>query len=174
MTEFISAAEASKLTRVSASTIKRFIHEVIGEDNHESRDKIQPSAEELQKAKEAGEPYRWKIQREFAIEQFGKAEDAKHNENSNGSDAVLEILREQLQSKDEQIRQLQTQLDRKDGQIARQDTLMQQSQSLMQDLQIRLALSSPAEATNTTSMKPVEIGEAPRKGMFGDLFKRRK
>ena len=173
MTEFITATEASKLTTVSASTIKRFIHDVIGDDSHHSRDKIQPSEDDLRRAKEAGEPYRWKIEREFAIEQFGKAEEAKHERQVTPSGVVLEILKDQLQSKDEQIRQLQTQLDRKDEQIARQDSLMQKSQMLMQDLQQRLALTPPP--TDTVDAKQAASNkDSKKRPLFGGIFQRSK
>ena len=152
MSEFISAVEAGKLTPVSASTIKRFIRDVVDDPNHESRDKIQPSFEELKRAQEAGEPDRWKIDRDFVIEQFGSADEAKKGSGDETSSEVLSILRQQLEAKDQQIRTLETQLDRKDDQIVRLDDRMlddrmTETHVLMQDLQKRLALTSPAPET---------------------------
>ncbi len=96
MSEFISAVEASKLTPVSASTIKRFIRDVVDDPSHASRDKIQPSVEELRGAQEAGEPYRWTIEKEFAIKQFGSADAKKGSNDDAPSGMVLDILRTQL------------------------------------------------------------------------------
>ena len=67
MADYISAVAASKLTPVSGSTIKRFIREVADDASHPSRDKIEPWVDDLDRAKEAGEPYRCTIDREFAI-----------------------------------------------------------------------------------------------------------
>ncbi|EMI21328.1 hypothetical protein RMSM_01746 [Rhodopirellula maiorica SM1] len=142
MSEFISAVEASKITPVSASTIKRFIRDVVEDPNHASRDKVQPSVEELKRAQEAGEPYRWTIEQEFVIEQFGTADEKKGSADNQPSGMVLEILRSQLEAKDAQIRTLETQLDRKDEQIKRQDDRMQETHVLMQHLQKRLSLTA--------------------------------
>ncbi|MBB3208945.1 hypothetical protein FHS27_004779 [Rhodopirellula rubra] len=176
MSEFISAVEAGKLTPVSASTIKRFIRDVVDDHNHESRDKIQPSPEELKRAQEAGEPYRWKIEREFVIEQFGTAEESKKGDDGETSSEVLNILRQQLEAKDQQIRTLETQLDRKDDQIKRQDDRMQETHVLMQDLQKRLALTAPAPETITVEESKIKKDEVPKtkRPLFGGLFQRKK
>lgn len=176
MSEFISAVEAGKLTPVSASTIKRFIRDVVDEPNHESRDKIQPSVEELKRAQEAGEPYRWKIERDFVIEQFGTAEEAKKGSEGEASSEVLSILRQQLEAKDQQIRTLETQLDRKDDQIVRLDDRMKETHVLMQDLQKRLALTAPTPETITVEETKTEnkVTAKPKRPLFGGLFQRKK
>jgi ATP-dependent 26S proteasome regulatory subunit len=56
---------------------------------------------------------------------------------------MLTILREQLASKDQQIRTLETQLDRKDEQIASLNERMRESNVLMRELQQRLAIAPP-------------------------------
>ena len=203
MSEFISAVEASKVTPVSASTIKRFIRDVVDDPNHESRERIQPSPEELKRAQEAGEPYRWTIEREFAIAQFGTADEKKGSDGGEPSGMVFEILRSQLEAKDAQIRTLGTQLDRKDEQIKRQDDRMQETHVLMQDLQKRLSLTAPAseavtveevvavkDADETSQAKKLKndakanaehdgkestnSNKKNRRGFFGGLFRRSK
>ncbi|MGB7347989.1 MAG: hypothetical protein WBD20_27440 [Pirellulaceae bacterium] len=195
MSEFISAVQASKLTPVSASTIKRFIRDVVDDTNHASRDKIQPSVNELRRTQEAGEPYRWTIEKEFAIEQFGAADEKKGSGESEPSGMVLEILRSQLEAKDAQIRTFETQLDRKDDQIKRQDDRMQETHILMQDLQKRLSLTAPApeaitvdeiknekpagkssvnKDSNQKTKKSTTTKKEKQRGLFGGLFRRAK
>lgn len=197
MSEFISAVAASKLTPVSASTIKRFIREVVDDPNHDSRDKIQPSVEELRRAQEAGEPYRWTIEKEFAIEKFGAADEKKGSSENEASGMVLEILRSQLEAKDAQIGTLETQLDRKDDQIKRQDDRMQETHFLMQDLQKRLSLTAPTPEpitvdeikdgttggkkksnsktdSNHKANRSTATNKDSKRGLFGGLFRRAK
>ena len=176
MSEYISAVAASKLTPVSGSTIKRFIREVADDANHSSRDKIQPSVEELKRAQDAGEPYRWTIDLDFAVERFGSADDADNGEAEQPEGLVLDILRTQLDAKDAQIRTLETQLDRKDKQIERQDERMRETHVLMRDLQERLSLTSPSNdaiAEDEAIMVDGKPGNQ-RRPLFGGLFRRQK
>ncbi len=136
MSEFISAVEASKLTPISASTIKRFIRDVVDNPSHPSRDKIEPSVDELKRIQASGEPYRWRIDREFAVEHFRSAKKSEKGsgDSTETTDTVLEILREQLSQKDSQIKTLETQLDRKDDQLSQQNERMKDTHFLMQDI----------------------------------------
>ena len=59
---------------------------------------------------------------------------------------VMQVLQEQLKSKDEQMRTLEKQLDRKDDQIASLNERMRESNVLMRELQQRLAIAPPKPA----------------------------
>ncbi|WP_201743818.1 hypothetical protein [Roseiconus nitratireducens] len=178
MSEFLSAVEAAKLTTVSASTIKRFIRDVVAAEDHPSRHQIEPSPEELKRAQKAKEPYRWKIAKALVLEQFGSIDDAKKGSSTGeASELVLEILRNQLESKDEQIRKLEIQLDRKDDQIMRQDERMRETHVLMQDLQKRLALTpAPNDVVviDDTSDVAKPNTSKEKRPLFGGLFRKAK
>ena len=59
------------------------------------------------------------------------------------STPIIQVLREQLQSKDRQLQTLETQLDRKDDQIKSLNERMHESNVLMGELQRRLAIAAP-------------------------------
>ncbi|MCA9095096.1 MAG: hypothetical protein KDA68_16535 [Planctomycetaceae bacterium] len=165
MDQHLTVTEARKLTGKSDSTIKRMIREVTADPKHSERSFILPSHEEVERRKAAGEPYVWKIDRELLRRRFDApepeaADDAPTASTSGGGehDVVLQVLREQLKSKDEQLRTLETQLDRKDEQISNLNERMRESNVLMKELQQRLAIAAPAKSS------PAEVIDAKEQG----------
>ena len=149
MSEFLTVKEAVKLIGKSESTIKRLLHEIVKSPDHADRTSIQPSAEDLKRKREAGEPYAWRIERQFLLRRFPIDPDSKKQPGespspNNASSPVIEVLREQLHAKDRQLEVLENQLDRKDEQIAQYNERLRESNVLMKDLQQRLAIVAPA------------------------------
>jgi len=152
MDQHLTVTEARKLTGKSDSTIKRMIREVTADPKHPERSFILPSHDDVERRKAAGEPYVWKIDRELLRRRFDtpQPEATAETPTASGSgggehDVVLQVLREQLKSKDEQLRTLETQLDRKDEQISNLNERMRESNILMKELQQRLAITAPAK-----------------------------
>lgn len=154
MEQFLTVKEATELVGKSESTIKRLLREVVKNEDHADRTAIQPTAQELSKKRDAGEPYVWRIERQFLLRSFPVDPAAKSPRSGGGDSAnanavpIIEVLNQQLQSKDRQIGVLEKQLDRKDEQIANQNERMHESNVLMRELQARLAITAPAATTN--------------------------
>jgi hypothetical protein len=160
MTHRLTVSEAIKLTGKSESTIKRLLREIAANPTHADRSLIDPSHEEVEKRKAAGDSYVWRIAPElllkrFPVESTGEASTADSPTGQPTSDLVVTILREQLHSKDEQIRTLEVQLDRKDDQIANLNERQRESNILMKELQQRLAIAPPVD-TKSAADKPAK------------------
>ena len=158
MPQTLTVKEAVQFTGKSESTIKRMLREIVHDPGHADRSLIQPSHDEVERRKAAGEPYAWKIDRELLIRRFPKDEPAQQGtapgqstSGDGGSTPVMEILRDQLESKDRQIATLETQLDRKDEQIHSLTERMRETNVLMRELQQRLAITAPAEPAGESS-----------------------
>lgn len=72
---------------------------------------------------------------------------------------IMDVLRDQLQSKDRQIQTLETQLDRKDQQIQNLTDRMRESNVLMAELQKKLAIAAPSPATPRDVVDSVETSK---------------
>ena len=153
MDQHLTVSEAREFTGKSESTIQRLLREITSDPQHVDRLFILPSAAEVERRKAAKEPYAWKIDRQLLLRRFPQ-EDAVESGgtaaagfvNSPG-ELVMQVLQEQLRSKDEQLRTLEKQLDRKDEQIASLNDRMWESNVLMRELQQRLAIAAPKTAT---------------------------
>ncbi|MEZ6055478.1 MAG: hypothetical protein R3C01_02115 [Planctomycetaceae bacterium] len=158
MNPLLTVKEAVTFTGKSESTIKRLLREVAADVEHPDRQFILPSHDEVEKRRAAGEPYVWKIDKELLERRYPKetaAEEGSPASASNGSlgatgEAIVAVLREQLQSKDRQIETLEKQLDKKDEQIGNQNERMREQNILMKDLQQRLSIAAPASPADIT------------------------
>ncbi len=148
MDQHLSVSEAREFTGKSESTIKRLLREIVANPQHVDRLFILPSAKEVERRKAAKEPYVWKIDRQLLLRRFPQEGVAESGGVSAGpvnthTELVMQVLQEQLRSKDEQLRTLEKQLDRKDDQIASLNERMRESNVLMRELQQRLAIAAP-------------------------------
>ncbi|MCA8996506.1 MAG: hypothetical protein KDA80_05970 [Planctomycetaceae bacterium] len=168
MDQFLPIKDAVKLTGKSESTIKRMIREVVNDPGHDDRSLILPSSEEIEEKRKSGEPYIWRIHRDLLLKRF-PPEDGSEPSGANpvqtadqdrGSTQIMEVLREQLQSKDRQIATLETQLDRKDQQIHSLNERMHETHILMNELQKRLAIAPPVQNAESATEKGTARAEA--------------
>jgi hypothetical protein len=168
--QHLTLSEARNFTGKSETTLKRLIREITGELNHPDRAFLLPSPEEIERRRAAKEPYAWKIDRQLLLRRFPPETPAGHGSGGGASqesvsappELMLQVLREQLQSKDQQIRTLETQLDRKDEQIGSLNERMRESNVLMRELQQRLAIAPPkppAPDTVLDSRPPPPVSE---------------
>jgi hypothetical protein len=164
----LTVSEARALTGKSESTLKRMLREITAIPNHPDRAFVHPSPEEVERRKAAKEPYAWKIERSLLLRRFPAENSPEEGTGGVGSPEVasappelmLQILREQLSSKDQQLRTLETQLDRKDEQIASLSERMRESNVLMRELQQRLAIAPPKPAGEATVEVPSKVPDA--------------
>jgi hypothetical protein len=198
MDQHLTLQEARTFTRKSESTLKRLLREIVSNPNHVDRLSVLPAIEEVERRKAAKEPYVWKIDRQLLLRRFPANEPTqavdggspRTSEVSAPSDLMLQVLQDQLKSKDQQIRTLEVQLDRKDEQISSLGERMMESNVLMRELQQRLTLPSPrvsvsdpivesrpptarpvpkhpAKPVSKPASKPVK----QKRGFFGRLFR---
>lgn len=198
MDQHLTIGEARELTGRSESTIKRLLREITANSAHPERALVLPAPDDVDRKKSAKEPYVWKIHRQLLLRRFPLESAAKEGSEASpqpasapqGLDAVMQVLQDQLRSKDEQIRTLEKQLDRKDEQIANSNDRLRESNVLMHELQKRLALASPQPAPSNpivesvaTPAKPAKQSVAqskkkkpplaPNRGILARLFGRR-
>ncbi len=198
MEQHLTVREACKFADKSESTLKRLIREITSQPDHEDRGLILPSPEEVERRKQVGDMFVWKINKDLLIKRFpkdvtGQEKGSAASANPAGSagqpdsPAIIDVLREQLQSKDRQIQTLETQLDRKDEQIKSQNERMHESNVLMRELQAKLAIPAPAPkkesadsiVTEEGDSRPAKAGRGPTAkqpkptSFFGGLFRKR-
>ncbi|WP_146510684.1 hypothetical protein [Thalassoglobus neptunius] len=151
MDQHLTVKEATKLTGKSESTIKRLIHVITADVAHEDRNSIHPAHDELERLRDAGEPYVWKIDRMLLLKRYPQEPQAEEgSDRTDETDAatasenqLVDSLRERLLSQDDQIQTFKTQLDRKDGQIDNLNERMRETNILMKELQQKLAIAAP-------------------------------
>ena len=170
MSQYLTVKDATKFVGKSESTIKRLLREITATADHPDRRFVQPSYEEVEARKVAGEPYAWKIAQEFLLQRYPQDTNAKQGSDANASDpaaaqathdVIIGVLREQLQSKDRQIETLEQQLDRKDEQIGHQNERMREQNILMKDLQQRLAITAPGKPADIVMETETQQGTRP-------------
>jgi ABC-type phosphate transport system auxiliary subunit len=192
MDQHLTVREACKFSGKSESTIKRLIREITRAVDHEDRNRLLPSPEEVENRRSTGDTFVWKINQDLLIKRFpkgamseksvGVGDKGRTTRIDSGESAVIVgVLRDQLQSKDRQILTLETQLDRKDEQIKSLNDRMHESNVLMRELQNRLSISAP-EAENpaepkTSTVVPsanrsrgVKNKQKKSRSVFGMLF----
>ncbi len=180
MPDFHSIREATQVTGVSVTTLRRFIRAIVADEGHPDREHLLPTVEDVRRMKAAGEQFTWKISDELLKREYGERSWSKA---SSGEDfgplgEVLALLRDQLRSADEQLKV-------KDYQIASQVEIIHslnerihEGNVLMATVQKQVALAEPAKPKNEPAAKPVKAVEqqsAPkhprRKGFMARLFR---
>ena len=157
MDQHLTVKEATKLTGKSESTIKRLIRDITADATHDDRKSILPTHDELERLRDAGEPYVWKVDRMLLLKRYpqetqseeGSSRTDKRDQAATSDSQLVDSLRERLVSQDDQIQTLKTQLDRKDGQIDNLNERMRETNILMKELQQKLAIAAPAVDPST-------------------------
>lgn len=166
MSQFLTVKDAMKLVGKSESTIKRLLREITNDVDHEDREFIQPSHDEVEERRKAGEPYIWKISSALLEKRYPQkksdqpgSDDAQAASSSRSADGeIISVLREQLVSKDRQLQTLENQLNKKDEQISNQNERMRETNILMKDLQQRLVIAAPAKPADIVIENDPEQG----------------
>ncbi len=180
MSDYLSIREATQVTGVSVTTLRRFIRAIVAADQHPERDQLLPSVADVQRMKAAGEQFTWQISADLLQRAFA---DKTSKPKSGGAEfgplgEVVALLRDQLQSAGEQLKV-------KDQQIASQVEIIHslndrihEGNVLMATVQKQLALAEPTKPDAAPAAKPAKIVEQhstpkrpARKGFFARLFR---
>jgi len=179
MAEFLSIREATKVTGVSATTLKRFIRTICADTKHPDRIQLLPTADEVRGIKAAGKQFTWRISSELLKREF---QEKPPRPNSHlGSEfgplgEVVALLQSQLQSAAEQLKVKDTQIASQVEIIHSLNERIHEGNVLMATVQKQFALPD-AVATKPMSEKAPSPFEqsAPkrpaRKGLFARLFR---
>lgn len=109
MTKFLTVKEAAKITGKSPSSVRRIIYPILEDETHPDRHFIEPDVATAQALRLKGENFAWKISEELlervASEGGAKSKAEPKSNDANGvhSDAIIDILRKQLDIKDQQL-----------------------------------------------------------------------
>ncbi len=180
MPEFYPIREATTVTGVSVTTLRRFIRAIVADDQNPDRDQLLPSVADVQRMKATGEQFTWQIGADLLKRAFAeKTPKPKAGGTEFGPlGEVVALLRDQLQSAGEQLKV-------KDQQIASQVEIIHslndrihEGNVLMATVQKQLALVEPEKPREAPSVKPAKVAEKhatpkrpARKGLLARLFR---
>jgi hypothetical protein len=154
MTKFLAVKEAAKLVGKSSSSIRRILYPILENDRHPDRYHIEPTVAAAKALRVKGDNFAWKISEELLRREVpNDGTQAKaDNKSASGyyprSSAIIDILRKQLDIKDQQI---SAQNDVIKGLLER----VRKGNILMGALQQQL---SPPEPANRNRSTVVECG----------------
>jgi hypothetical protein len=164
MNNFLTVNEAAKRTGKSASSIRRIIYPILKNDRHADRHHVEPDVKTAKALRVKGENFAWKISEELLRREIPEGEtnanSASKSSIKNGSDqsvAIVEILR--------------TQLDIKDQQIAAQNEVIKglservrEGNILMGSLQQQLSISDGSHRNKSDVVEAKPPSEKPKEG----------
>lgn len=166
MAKFLTVKEAAKLTGKSPSSVRRILYPILEDDQHPDRHHIEPDVKAATALRLKGENFAWKISEELLRREMpegeGKSASESRSAPQGGTDqsaAIVEILRKQLDIKDQQIA---AQNDVIKGMSER----IREGNFLMRSLQQQL---SPPDTTKRNTSDVVETDErSPKKQKGSD------
>lgn len=187
MSKFLTVTEAAKLVGKSPSSIRRIIYPILENDRHPDRQYIEPNPDEAKALRLKGENFPWRISEELLRRHVPEAGAKSAGESKgapttggDGSAALLEMLRRELDIKN---RQIETQNELLKGLSER----LREGNILIGSLQQQLALpegihrqrqdvvsssAEPKQAEQGTATEPEKPAKAVKKrGLFGRLFR---
>jgi hypothetical protein len=166
MSNFLTIREACEFTGKSESTIKRLIHSVTNEKDHENRSLISPTEDELKQKQKSGEPYIWKIDRSLLESRYppdsNKSDGSKPDDSqvrSGGvadSDRLVTVL-------EKTIAVLEQELTEKNRQIDAFQERQREQNVLLRNLHDRMAIAAPAKSQPTDADAKAEH-DTPEQG----------
>lgn len=163
MTTFLTVKEAAKRTGKSPSSVRRIIYPILEDESHPDRHHIQPDVATAQALRVKGENFAWKISEELlqrvASDGGTKARtDAKPTGASGDhSDAIIDILRKQLDIKDQQLATA-------NEVIKGLSERVREGNILMGSLQQQLASPTSASRTESTVVETAPASPRTEKG----------
>ncbi len=123
-TDFLTIKEAADRYAKAEITIRRFVRNVVQENDKADREMVMPTTTEVQKLKKQSKPFSYKINGALLEKYFGENSqkaDAQNKKGKKGTESNVEFvnllrktndgLLEQLSVKDQQIRALNQSLD---------------------------------------------------------------
>jgi hypothetical protein len=183
MPTFLTVREAALLTGKSPTSIRRVIYPIIEDDNHADRPQIQPGVEEVRNLRMKGENFAWRLSEELlrrripveAAAEQGISGASKASA-GHGDAALLDMLRRELDIKNQQITQSSELISKQMELISGLSERLREGNILIAGLQQRLALTDgrdpkptqPVDAKTVSPTKPEKGTAAPAKAARPD------
>ena len=149
---FLTISEAEKFTAKSRSTLRRFIDGIVKAENSPDRPLLVPTPDEVVALRKQNQPFTWKISEELLRRQFLKPEESEGSEREQGSEGTPKSDASRLVAVlEKSVAILERELNEKNSQIAAMNERLRESNILMKDLQLRVALPPAKEVPPTTT-----------------------
>jgi hypothetical protein len=161
---FLTISEAESFTGKSRSTLRRFIDTIVKVEDAPDRPLLLPTPDEVRALREQNQPFAWKISEELLRRQFLKPDPAEAAGTEQGSEALPQSDSSRLVAVlEKSVAILERELNEKNSQIAAMNERLRESNILMKDLQLRVALPPGKEASSPADVSPSEPRKADGK-----------
>ena len=192
MPTFLTMKEAATIVGKSPSSIRRVIYPIIEDDKHADRKHIRPTVDEVAKLRVKGENFAWRVSEDFLRREVpigdasSKPGSSSHGATASaGSDALIEMLRKELDIKNHQITQQSEMLSKQIELISGLSERLREGNILIGSLQQQLALpdgndrqssdvvdakSSETNSTEKGSSDPTESADKKTHWLFRKIF----
>ena len=161
---FLTISEAEKFTGKSRSTLRRFIDGIVKSENSPDRSLLLPTPEEAIALREQNQPFAWKINEELLRRQFLKPDDTQGSEGEQGSEGTPKSDASRLVAVlEKSVAILERELNEKNSQIAAMNERLRESNILMKDLQLRVALPPGKDAPAATDVPSSDTAKTDEK-----------
>jgi hypothetical protein len=164
MTKFLTVKEAAHLTGKSPSSIRRLIYPILDNPKHADRHHIEPDVATAKALRIKGENFAWKVSEELLRREIPEGESkagpepkSKSHGGIDQSAAIVEILRKQLDIKDQQIVALNEHLKEMSSRL-------REGNILMGSLQQQLGPAKPANQNPTDAVVTDPPPSSPEQG----------
>ena len=182
MINFLTMKEAATLTGKSPSSIRRIIYPISHDDKHADRKHVRPTVEEVKQLRTKGENFPWQVseqllRREVPVgDPSNQPHSATHESTAaRGGDALVDMLRRELDIKNHQITQHSELISKQMELISGLSERLREGNVLIGSLQQRFALPSAANRAKEFVDAGMSAVEAPDKKKssrwFGRFFR---
>ena len=152
---FLTISEAEKFTGKSRSTLRRFIDTIVKTEDAPDRPLLLPTPDEVLALRGQSQPFAWKISEELLRRQFLKPESTESSNGEQGSEGTPKSDASRLVAVlEKSVAILERELNEKNSQIAAMNERLRESNILMKDIQLHLALPSGKEASSQAADLP--------------------
>jgi hypothetical protein len=157
MTAFLTVSEAAKRTGKSQSSIRRILHPITHDDSHSERAHVQPSLDEVQDLRSKGVNFPWRLSEEL-LQKYAPlvegAEKGSGRSSASGNDALIEMLRRELDIKNQQIAQYQENMNKQTAVMETLSERLHEGNVLIGSLQKQLQLTDGRDTITAESVRP--------------------
>ena len=181
MNTFLTVNEAAKLTGKSASSIRRLIYPILKSDEHADRLHIEPDVGTAKALRMKGENFAWRVSEEFLRREVpmgeagNKAGSSSHGATvSAGSEALIEMLRKELDIKNGQITQQSEMLSKQIELISGLSERLREGNILIGSLQQQLALPDGTSRRSSDVVDATSANAHPSEAVSGTKTKKEK
>lgn len=182
MANYLTMKEAATLTGKSPSSIRRIIYPIIHDAKHADRKQVRPNLEEVKQLRSKGQNFPWRVSEELLRREVPIAEPSskphsttQESTTTKGGDALVDMLRRELDIKNHQITQHSELISKQMELISGLSERLREGNVLIGSLQQRFALPDGANRAKEFVDAETSAGESSDKTKpcrwFGRVFR---